>query len=79
MVAMSDFFGENQQVVHVSWCPCRRQILGELVRINFHLADNIFAAPVLSLPIRKEIEPFIIGVGDVVAEDTPEDRNHLGQ
>ena len=45
MVAMSDFFGENQQVVHVSWCPCRRQILGELVKINFHLADNIFAAP----------------------------------
>jgi hypothetical protein len=64
--------GEDEQLIQCGSMPCRRQILGELARIHINTPDgSAIRAPFL-LPLRKEIEPFIIGVGKVRTEDTPE-------
>lgn len=71
-VIISDSSSEDEQFIQCGSMPCRRQVPGEVARIHFNTPDkSVIAAPIL-LPLRKEIEPFIIGVGDVRTEDTPE-------
>jgi|ERR1035437_157959 hypothetical protein len=63
---------EDEQFIQCGSMPCRVQVPGELARVYINTPDrSAIAAPFL-LPLRKEIEPFIIGVGNVRTEDTPE-------
>lgn len=61
------------QVLQVASCPCRTTMPGELVRLKAQRADRISGlyeyARVL---ITQEVEPFIIGVGQVRARQTAE-------
>jgi hypothetical protein len=73
MTAFGGFFdGTIPESYSVCHCPSRVEIPGELVRINWnpkHLPARLLE---LSDLVRLEIEPFIIGVGNVVVENIPE-------
>lgn len=63
---------EIPKPLDIASCAYRVTVPGELVRLDFY--PNDLAAVTLDYRrfIRAEIEPFIIGVGNVVAEDTAE-------
>jgi hypothetical protein len=46
--------------------------VSELARIHLNLDDSEQAARMFKLTLRKELEPFIIGVGQVTCRDCPE-------
>lgn len=50
----------------------RRAIPSELVRVNLDGIADIPFADIIRTLLRREIEPFIIGVGEVIVEDEPE-------
>lgn len=64
--------GDVLESVKVGTCPCLATVPGELIRADIH-EHNITTSP---LPfrdlIRLELEPFIIGVGWVKVDYTPE-------
>ena len=64
---------EIPQTLQVTSCPCRVTMPGELIRLDFQRPDRIAASyeDVRALLV-QEIEPFIIGVGQVRARNTPE-------
>lgn len=73
MTAFGGFFdGRVPESYNVCHSPSRPQITGELVRVNWYplyLPARLFE---LSDLVCLKIEPFIIGVGYVVAEKVPE-------
>jgi hypothetical protein len=66
------FRRESFESVQISGCASRVAVPGELVRLHLDLADDIPLAAQVRCLLRCEIEPFIIGVGDVIVQDTPE-------
>ncbi len=66
------FEREISEGLRVAALPCRAQIPGELVRIHFNLDDPEAPLTVLKLTLCKELEPFIIGVGEVACREFPE-------
>jgi hypothetical protein len=64
--------GEIKQSFCVASHPMRRTEPLELVKVHLN-ADRVLAAPhPLAVLLRDELEPFIIGVGKVRADFTPE-------
>jgi hypothetical protein len=61
-----------EQTAQCAWCPCPIQIVGELCRVYINAPDATCVAAVELHPLRKLIEPFIVGVGNVRTEDIPE-------
>jgi hypothetical protein len=66
------FVDEIVQTLKVASGMRRVTMPGELVRIDLNLSGNIPAPLDIRRPLRLEILPFIIGVGYVRMEDTPE-------
>ena len=64
--------GKDEQLIQCGSMPCRPQVPGELVRVHINMPDRSAVAVPMLLPLRKEIEPFIIGVGNVRTESVPE-------
>jgi len=74
-VFIREELGEGEQIVQraqCGYCPWRVQIPRELCRVHLNASNTTFIAAVDFFPLRKLIEPFIVGVGNVRAEDTPE-------
>lgn len=63
---------EVVQPVEAALCPIRREPRGELVRVHFDTDGGVALSSDCKAAIRREIAPFIVGVGEVVTEDTPE-------
>lgn len=65
--------GEVAKPVESALIPVRREPCGELARIDFDPAPgDAAAAHQLVDAVIREVGPFIVGVGEVVAEETPE-------
>jgi len=58
------------EAVECASTPCRVTILGELVRIDFDINRRVSVHDDLAHLLTREIEPFIIGVGEVRVEDS---------
>lgn len=58
--------------VKVGLGPCRPTISGELVRIKLDRLALVPFGDVIKRALIREIEPFIIGVGEISTKDTPE-------
>lgn len=67
-------FGPNEIVepVEAALCLVRREPRGELVRVRFDADSDVPLSSDCEAAIRREIAPFIVGVGDVVTEDSAE-------
>jgi hypothetical protein len=65
------FGSELLKRVECTSMPCRVAVLGELVRIDFDFNVIVSTKNDLAHLLRLEIEPFIIGVGEVRVEDAP--------
>lgn len=66
-------FGQNIfERVEIVGCPVRASVPNELVRLNLNLFDDVSLALQVRSLLRRELEPFIIGVGEVIVEDTSE-------
>lgn len=61
---------EIQQTLKCVICPCRATEPNELVRLDFNLPDVIPRRNEWQCLLRLEIEPFIMGVGQVRVRDT---------
>jgi hypothetical protein len=71
-VARGFFDCEIPQANQICHMPMRAQKAGELVTIDFNLADDVPLALQVRAVLRMELEPFIIGVGNIAVEDTAE-------
>lgn len=60
------------ETVQVAVVPCRVAVPGELVRVHIDRLALMPHADVIRAHLKREIEPFIIGVGEVTIEQTPE-------
>ena len=56
----------------ICYSPERSKIVSKLVRIDLNLTEGMHEAQMIRNLLRMELEPFIVGVGQVTAEDTPE-------
>jgi hypothetical protein len=66
------FDGEIPQGREICRMPMRREKPGELVRVDLNLQSGAELTGVVREFLRMELEPFIIGVGKVRADDAPE-------
>jgi hypothetical protein len=67
MLSRGFFNGEFEERISVGRCPCRAAESDELVKLNLNL-DPGFAAPDRFIALlAMELEPFVIGVGQVRA------------
>ena len=64
--------GEIAQTLQVVACPCRPTISNELVRFDCHLFDDVPSQNAWKALLRQELEPFILGVGQVRVHDSAE-------
>jgi hypothetical protein len=62
---------ELPETLKVGAGPCRPEESGELVRLDFDIFDGVPALGELVALLAREIEPFIIGVGEVLVYETP--------
>jgi hypothetical protein len=68
------FDSEVQYRIFIGGCPCRATKLNELVVIDLNLTNDIPAHSGLFYLLARDLEPFIVGVGEVRAEIAPEGR-----
>lgn len=61
------FLCKTQKVERILSYPSRNTVAAELVRIDLDFLDEITDTSALKLLLRKELEPFIIGVGEIRA------------
>lgn len=66
------FFDNESAQCRVCFAPARIQEPGELVRIDFDLDDDMSDISQIATLLRMELEPFIIGVGQVRVEQLSE-------
>jgi hypothetical protein len=71
-VARTFFDGEVFKHLEVSLVPSRQTKPKELVRVDFDLLGFASLAGEVVTLLRMELEPFIIGVGQVRIEEIPE-------
>jgi hypothetical protein len=71
-VARVDFDCAVSQGYQVCICPSRVKEVGELVRIDWDFLGSATGLDELTNLVCLEIAPFIIGVGDVTADKSPE-------
>ncbi len=64
--------GEVFECFQVIGAPLRPTIPGELVRVHLNLSGDELSALMFKAALRHELEPFIIGVGEVRVYDTSE-------
>jgi hypothetical protein len=62
---------ELPETLKVRASLCRPQELGELIRLNSDKFDGVPGLDELVILLAREIEPFIIGVGEVLIYETP--------
>lgn len=72
LLARPLFLNEGVESVEVVSGPARVTELGELVRLYPDKHDDISLFSVICLLLAREIEPFVIGVGKVVARQSEE-------
>lgn len=65
-------FGEGPKIVEIVICPCRPTMRGELVRLDLNPLDGVTDHHQWHRLLILEIEPFIMGVGQVRGHETPE-------
>lgn len=63
---------EAFEEVKVGVSPYRPEVLGELIRVHLDGIADVPTAAIIRSYLRGEIEPFIIGVGEVAVDDTAE-------
>jgi hypothetical protein len=66
------FDSEFEEAVQIGGSPCRATESKELIKVDFNLRNGVAAAPGFVDPISKELEPFIISVGEIGAHGSPE-------
>jgi hypothetical protein len=66
------FDSEFEEAVQIGGSPCRAAEPKELVKVNFNLRNGVAAPPGFVDPISKELEPFIISVGEIGAHGSSE-------
>ena len=71
-VSFRDQDGKLGEGIHICGAPCRREKPAELVRVYFDVNHDKTVIDSVLLPLRAEIEPFIIGVGNVRTQDCAE-------
>jgi len=75
-----DLFGsERFKRFEVCSHPVRLEKAGELVRVDPNLSDGMASAPAVRSFLRVELEPFIIGGGQVTVQDTAEGVESRGE
>lgn len=72
LVSLSIVDREEGQRIQIGSSPCRIQEPFELIRVYVNVPSLIAVRSMLIAPLRKEIEPFIIGVGEVRTHDFAE-------
>jgi hypothetical protein len=72
VVSRGFFEREVSQSFQVAALPCCGQIPGELARIHLNLDDSVPQARIFKLTLCKELEPFIIGIGEIACREIPE-------
>jgi hypothetical protein len=66
------FDSEFEEAVQIGGSPSRATESKELIKVDFNLRNGVAAPPGFVDPISKELEPFIISVGEIGAHGSPE-------
>jgi hypothetical protein len=66
------FDGKVSHGHKICFSPERSQIINELVRVYLNLAEGTQETLMIRQLLRMELEPFVIGVGQVSVKDTTE-------
>lgn len=66
------FLSEVVETVKIGVVPCRPKIPGELVRFHIDGFAAVLSGSGIKGQLTRELEPFIIGVGEIMIDDRPE-------
>jgi hypothetical protein len=71
-LSLVDRLGEHGQGIEIGSAPCSAKEADELVRVYVNVDCLVSVESMLLAPLRRELEPFIIGVGEIATHNFEE-------